>query len=339
MSVQLLDVQGTPNASGSYPFVTASYPGGATLFVNSATGIDIRRRVKFANPTSQSGQRPAGTIGPTGDPALPLASVFGPGGAISFCSANAGDTIIVAPGHTETLTGTGAINIPAGVTIIGSGYGASRPTFLWNATGQVLTPQGAVQLQNLIFDLTGIAAVVTGFSVGFGGVQFILCRFRQTSGANQAAAAVTIIAGGDDCQFINTEFDANESAGAANGIVAGAGNPSFKRALISSGSYFHGNWSAAAVNLNSTAAVEYLIENSIIRNYSTTGVDLLLASGNATTGAVVYSNLYTSATTTAGFLTNGAGTGMSYTQVFGSDQAAGMTGNKNSALFPAAGTN
>src|SRR5258705_1677161 len=50
--------------------------------------------------------------------------------AISRCTANQGDVIFVAPGHTETITSATALpfNV-AGVTIVGVGAGATRPTF------------------------------------------------------------------------------------------------------------------------------------------------------------------------------------------------------------------
>ena len=57
--------------------------------------------------------------------------------AIAKCTANSGDVIWVAPGHAESYTTTGTkltVDV-AGVTIIGLGTGASRPTFTFGHTG------------------------------------------------------------------------------------------------------------------------------------------------------------------------------------------------------------
>jgi hypothetical protein len=58
-------------------------------------------------------------------------------GAINKCTANQGDVIFVAEGHTETYTTTGAKFTAdvAGITIIGLGTGSNRPTISYGHTG------------------------------------------------------------------------------------------------------------------------------------------------------------------------------------------------------------
>lgn len=58
-------------------------------------------------------------------------------GAINKCTANQGDVIYVAEGHTETYTTTGAKFTAdiAGITIIGLGTGSDRPTISFGHTG------------------------------------------------------------------------------------------------------------------------------------------------------------------------------------------------------------
>ena len=83
--------------------------------------------------------------------------------AIGKCTANNGDLIVVMPGHAETYTTTGAkvvANI-AGISIIGVGNGADRPTFTFSHTGATWTISAAsVKLDNLLF-VTGIDQVTT----------------------------------------------------------------------------------------------------------------------------------------------------------------------------------
>lgn len=52
--------------------------------------------------------------------------------ANNLCTANAGDLILVAPGHTETLTATDITLDIAGVTVLGLGSGSLRPTLSMN---------------------------------------------------------------------------------------------------------------------------------------------------------------------------------------------------------------
>lgn len=64
----------------------------------------------------------------------PLATIDG---AINKCTANQGDTIILAESHSETYTTTGAKFTAdvAGITIIGLGEGSDRPTISYGHTG------------------------------------------------------------------------------------------------------------------------------------------------------------------------------------------------------------
>src|SRR3990167_2616461 len=50
--------------------------------------------------------------------------------AVGQCTASNGDIIYVMPGHAETISADSGVDVDvAGVTIIGVGRGASRPTF------------------------------------------------------------------------------------------------------------------------------------------------------------------------------------------------------------------
>jgi hypothetical protein len=64
--------------------------------------------------------------------------------AIGRCTANNGDIIMLKPGHAETVASAGAIAVDvAGVTIIGLGDGADRPTFTFSATASTITMSAA----------------------------------------------------------------------------------------------------------------------------------------------------------------------------------------------------
>ena len=83
--------------------------------------------------------------------------------AIGACTANAGDVIIVAPGHTEAVTATSLNADVAGITIIGLGTGSLKPTLTFGATDSAVNVTAAnIKFKNLRIQ-AGIGDVVTAF--------------------------------------------------------------------------------------------------------------------------------------------------------------------------------
>lgn len=87
--------------------------------------------------------------------------------AFSKCTANRGDTILVKPNHSETITGAAGIaHDVAGVSVVGLGHGSQRPTFLMDGGTAVtykITANDAF-VSNLVFN-SGHADVVTCIDV------------------------------------------------------------------------------------------------------------------------------------------------------------------------------
>lgn len=83
--------------------------------------------------------------------------------AIGACTANAGDVIIVAPGHTEAVTSTSLNADVAGITIIGLGTGSLKPTLTFGATDSAVNVTAAnIKFKNIRCQ-AGIGDVVTAF--------------------------------------------------------------------------------------------------------------------------------------------------------------------------------
>lgn len=150
---------------GQIPFTMGSY-----FFVNSATGID--------NAMNGAKTTPFATIDY----------------AIGKCTAGACDVIIVAPGHTETITAAAGIALDiAGVTIIGLGTGLNRPTITYTtaATGTFAISAANCTVKNLIFNANyadvAVAIVVSGKDVTVEG-----CLFKeQTTNMNFLSCIAT----------------------------------------------------------------------------------------------------------------------------------------------------
>lgn len=151
-----------PNLS-NYP---GGFPGGVSILGMPILNTHIGN-VWFVNNSSTG---PGGSDSGKGTRARPFATL---NYAITRCTANNGDIIMVGPGHVETLTAAAGIACGvAGVTVIGMGAGPRRPTInLGTVTTTTITVTAAnVTFANMRF-LSTFADVVTVFNVtaaGFG---------------------------------------------------------------------------------------------------------------------------------------------------------------------------
>ena len=99
------------------------------------------------------------------------------------CLASRGDLILVAPGHTETITGATdlALNI-AGVSVVGIGSGSLRPTFTFTTaiTANIPVSAANVTVKNCIF-IANFADITACFTTAAAPEFRVLnCEFRDT---------------------------------------------------------------------------------------------------------------------------------------------------------------
>lgn len=91
------------------------------------------------------------TVGHGGSPDAPFLTVaYG----VTQMTVNNGDILNVMPGHTENIASAGAITCDkAGISIIGIGEGADRPTFTWNSSDNSATwlvTAASVTIKNIL---------------------------------------------------------------------------------------------------------------------------------------------------------------------------------------------
>jgi len=87
--------------------------------------------------------------------------------AVNKCRANKGDVIVVLEGHTESIASATALVLDkAGVTIVGLGSGASRPTLTFTTATTATIPVSAadVVVKNMIFTAS-FADIVSVFTL------------------------------------------------------------------------------------------------------------------------------------------------------------------------------
>lgn len=73
--------------------------------------------------------------------------------AVGYCRANKGDVIIVMPGHTETITSAGGVDLDvAGITVVGIGTGSLMPKIVHDAAAADVDVDAAnITIRNIKF--------------------------------------------------------------------------------------------------------------------------------------------------------------------------------------------
>lgn len=165
--------------------------------------------------------------------------------------ANRGDVILLAPGHTETVTAAGGITLDiAGVSVIGLGRGSLRPTinFTTAVGASFLITAANTSVENVLFT-GGIDALtnpihvqaadvllkdietrdVTGQATDFIVTTAAADRLRidgwKHVGAVAAGAATALsIVGGDNIEVDNFDIDGNFSVAAIENVTTAATN-------------------------------------------------------------------------------------------------------------------
>lgn len=104
--------------------------------------------------------------------------------AKAACVASRGDIILVAPGHTETISNATTLTLDkAGVTIIGLGTGSLRPTFTLDTANTANIPVTAAnnKIRNCIF-IANFLNIASCFTNNAGPAFDVSdCEFRDTS--------------------------------------------------------------------------------------------------------------------------------------------------------------
>lgn len=190
----ILDLKdGAAALGGGIPASTGRYH-----YVHSGTGA--------AGNTDSSPDRPLATITQ----------------ALTQCTADKGDVVVVMPGHAETIATAGGITVSkAGVSVVGLGNGANRPTLTFSAVGSTFAISGAnVLVANLrctssvdemvkMFHITAARVTLDGIEVfetpTFQTIQFVLttnaadyltirnCYCYQVTAATAAQAWIELV--------------------------------------------------------------------------------------------------------------------------------------------------
>jgi hypothetical protein len=264
-------------------------------------------------------------------------------GALAQCTANAGDIILVKPGHAETISSASILSLNvAGVAIIGLGAGSLRPTFTFTTatTANIPVTAANMSIQNLLFvaNFADVASFMTATGTNTP-TDFSIeqCEFRDTSSILNALAVFSGNATANSCngfRFVNNRVSSLGTTAATTAL---------KLASDTDRLTINGNVGCSAV-LNDTAALlaagtaqltNFELGGNVWErpNTSSTGGSFVSGSGNAWTGHA-HDNLFYQVDNSAGiWIATGHGSAFGY-----SNNYSPITGavDKSALINPAA---
>lgn len=127
--------------------------------------------------------------------------------AVAQCRSGRGDTILVLPGHTESVSSADYLaNLVAGTKIIGLGEGNERGTLTWTtATSTILLDVANVTIDNLILNFdpgSGSVTVAAPITISAAGCTIRNCKIRSgTDGNSKVTIGITTTDAADDLDF------------------------------------------------------------------------------------------------------------------------------------------
>lgn len=219
--------------------------------------------------------------------------------AVGQCTANNGDVIIVAPGHAETITTANQIDVDvAGVSIIGCGNGANRPTLTYTvAAGEMVIGASNVLIENIRF-VSSVTSVLKAIDIE-DGVDYTTirnCEFTvETANTDEFNTTITLADNNIGTTIENCLIDM-ELGSAVNGIHMDNATGADIRTVIRN-NRIQGDFSGGCIVSDTTADNEILIQGNILQNGDTGGigtvaaVTLLTGSTGLSIGNVIMANL------------------------------------------------
>ena len=242
--------------------------------------------------------------------------------AISLCTEGQGDTIYVMPGHAETVTSAITMDV-AGVSIIGLGYGSSRPTVTPNGAIDALTITAAdCRVENIVFAVPGTDEQTADINIAAARAVVKDTVHHGSTGSNNKVAIITITSAGHDF-LIDGARIYNDTVECGYGIrIEGAA----KRGVIRGVMVYDSIGFTYGALADEATALGLFVDRCVFSNakadtvcidfdHNTTGITRdTFANGRNTT---ILSNIST-------------GTGMAFYETYGVEEAS-----KNGMLMPA----
>lgn len=243
---------------GAGPVITT----GSVFFVSSVTGVNSTGR---------------GT-----DPSRPFASIDY---AVGFCTASKGDIIFVMPGHTETVTAAGGLDLDvAGITIYGIGHGSMRPTvnFTTATTADMDVDAANITIHNILFT-GGIDALVAPIDINAADCRIVNCEWRDVTG--QPVDTILTDANASRLLLDGWRHDGDTAAGTNSAVAIVGGD----RITIRN-CWFDGNFAVGVIDIRTTATTDLEVNNCYARTRN--AADIFLVDTITASTGMIGPNIY-----------------------------------------------
>ncbi|KKL97662.1 hypothetical protein LCGC14_1832250 [marine sediment metagenome] len=217
------------------------------------------------------------------DPGFPMATIDA---AIGRCTASQGDSILVQPSHSETLSAAITMDV-IGVSIIGIGKGTLRPQLTGNFVGDCITITAAnCRVENIYFN-EATAGITADINIAAANTVVRHCHFDL--GASDLLGTITVTADGEvptieDCTVAVTADGPDEWL-MLEGVV--------DRLLVQRNTVLCSDgtnaFDVAAINAQAVALTNPVIKDNVFQGGSV-AVDAIVAT--ALVGALIGPNEY-----------------------------------------------
>lgn len=258
------------------PLFSRHQPGGVFTVVDEAnftTG-----NIWFVDSGSATG---ADSVGAGRNPDKPFLTIDY---AVGQCTANNGDVIVVMPGHAETVSAAGGLDLDvAGITIKGIGSGSDQPTVTLDTanTADVDVDAANITVENIHF-IANFADIAAAIDVNADDFTLRKCRFSEAAANMNAKIWVQDAAAGgsdritiEDCHC--TDVDAANTH-FVNFGGTGTGHIIRRNVLI-------GDWGSMAIG--GTGVVTFItVTDNVIYNAASDN-DSCINIANTATGIVM----------------------------------------------------
>ncbi|MGF1582375.1 MAG: hypothetical protein ACFCD0_23870 [Gemmataceae bacterium] len=220
------------------------------------------------------------TVGKGQSPDAPFATL---NYAALQAQADNGDTILLAPGHAESISTAGATSISTnGLHIVGGGVGRGRPTFTITATaGSFDIGADNTIIENIVF-MPGVDAVEEIMNISGSDVTLNNCEFELApSSSLQATIGITMAANSDRCMLKNLHMHGVSNAGVDHAVSFNACDD-----LSIIGCRIAGSFSTNGVIENLASAINFYAVDNLIINYTANANNSIIRLNNSTSGMI-----------------------------------------------------
>lgn len=225
--------------------------------------------------------------------------------AIAKCTADAGDVIVILPGHAESIASATALTFNvAGMTIIGIGTGSARPTFTFTTanTAKIPVSAGNIYITNCVF-VGNFLSIATVFLLTAAPNFWVdSCLFQDTSAVLGFLSVITttVSTNSDGLRYTNNNRISLATTTPGPDIVIAN---TIDRVRIVNNISTHAtisNNTAALLEHGALVVTNLMCEGNRVYSVNTdTATGALLIKTTATTGSGMVSNNYAAALDTA----------------------------------------